>query len=54
MSSDQQGLVYIVFRTLFGGERAAASPWGEGATTLEWQVDSPPPFHTFDELPRVR
>jgi hypothetical protein len=33
---------------------AAANPWGEGATTLEWQVSSPPPFHTFEELPHVR
>ena len=26
---------------------------GEGATTLEWTVPSPPNFHTFDELPKV-
>ena len=31
-----------------------ANPWGEGATTLEWTVPSPPPFHTFNELPQVR
>ena len=24
--------------------------WGEGATTLEWTVSSPPPHHTFAEL----
>jgi len=45
---------YVVWRTFRRGERAAANPWGEGATTLEWQVSSPPPFHTFEELPRVR
>ncbi len=28
--------------------------WGEGATTLEWTVTSPPPHHTFQELPRIR
>ena len=45
---------YVVWATLRRGERAADNPWGEGATTLEWQVSSPPPFHTFEELPRVR
>jgi len=24
-----------------------------GATTLEWTLSSPPPFHTFNELPRI-
>ena len=33
---------------------AAQNPWGEGATTLEWTVASPPPFHTFEELPKVK
>jgi cytochrome c oxidase subunit 1 len=27
--------------------------WGEGATTLEWTVSSPPPFHTFNDLPQI-
>jgi cytochrome c oxidase subunit 1 len=31
---------------------ASKNPWGEGATTLEWTVSSPPNFHTFDELPK--
>ena len=45
--------VYIVFDTLLAGRRAAANPWGEGATTLEWRLPSPPPFHTYDELPVI-
>ncbi|MFC0217873.1 cytochrome c oxidase subunit 1 [Pseudochelatococcus lubricantis] len=34
-------------------ERAADNPWGEGATTLEWTLSSPPPFHQFETLPRI-
>jgi cytochrome c oxidase subunit I len=33
---------------------AGDSPWGEGATTLEWTLPSPPPFHQFETLPRGR
>ncbi|WP_372623168.1 cytochrome c oxidase subunit I [Falsiroseomonas sp.] len=45
---------WVVYATLRRGPEAAANPWGAGATTLEWQLSSPPPFHSFDELPRVR
>jgi cytochrome c oxidase subunit I len=31
-----------------------ANPWGEGATTLEWTLSSPPPTHQFNELPVVK
>ena len=30
------------------------NPWGEGATTLEWTLSSPPPHHQFNELPVVK
>ncbi|MCF6303374.1 MAG: cytochrome c oxidase subunit I, partial [Devosiaceae bacterium] len=30
------------------------NPWGEGATTLEWTLSSPPPFHQFETLPRIK
>ncbi len=33
--------------------KGVANPWGEGATTLEWTVSSPPPFHTFEKLPVI-
>jgi len=45
--------VFIVLHTLLIGRRVGANYWGEGATTLEWKVSSPPPFHSYEELPVV-
>ncbi|HTS91425.1 MAG TPA: cytochrome c oxidase subunit I [Stellaceae bacterium] len=45
--------VFIVLQTLLAGKRIGANPWGPGATTLEWTVSSPPPFHSYDELPVI-
>ncbi|TXM69531.1 cytochrome c oxidase subunit I [Methylobacterium sp. WL103] len=42
--------VILAFRSK---ERAADNPWGPGATTLEWTLSSPPPFHQFETLPRI-
>ena len=42
---------YILWKTLTSGEKAVDNPWGEGATTLEWTVASPAPFHTHEDLP---
>jgi cytochrome c oxidase subunit 1 len=39
--------------SLFAGRKAPNNPWGEGATTLEWTLSSPPPFHQFSTLPRI-
>ncbi|MFZ5834465.1 MAG: cytochrome c oxidase subunit I [Pseudomonadota bacterium] len=35
-------------------ERCADNPWGEYATTLEWTLSSPPPFHQFNVLPHIK
>jgi cytochrome c oxidase subunit I len=35
-------------------EKAANNPWGAGATTLEWTLSSPPPFHQFSTLPLIK
>jgi cytochrome c oxidase subunit I len=43
------GIIYAFVRK----QRALDNPWGEGATTLEWTLSSPPPFHQFNELPRI-
>ena len=45
---------YGMVRAFRRKEKAANNPWGAGATTLEWTLPSPPPFHQFDVLPRIR
>lgn len=42
-----------VIWSLIAGRKAEANPWGEGATTLEWTLSSPPPFHQFETLPII-
>ncbi|WP_019834000.1 cytochrome c oxidase subunit I [Sphingomonas sp. PR090111-T3T-6A] len=42
-----------VIYTFAAGKKAPANPWGEGATTLEWTLPSPPPYHQFETLPRI-
>ena len=42
-----------LFWSLFAGKKAPDNPWGEGATTLEWTLSSPPPFHQFSTLPKI-
>ena len=39
---------------LTAGRRAEGNYWGPGATTLEWTLSSPPPFHQFETLPHVK
>ena len=48
-------LVFIVGTlAAFAAKRKAAdNPWGVGATTLEWTLSSPPPFHTYETLPMI-
>ncbi|TAL32490.1 MAG: cytochrome c oxidase subunit I, partial [Alphaproteobacteria bacterium] len=45
--------VCLAVYTIFFGRKVSANYWGEGATTLEWQVSSPPPFHQFGIQPVV-
>ena len=49
-------IFFLVFmtRAYFSGAAASANPWGEGATTLEWTVPSPPAFHSYEELPQIK
>ena len=46
--------LYGVYDTFAKKRQISANPWGEGATTLEWQLPSPPPFHQWEQLPRIK
>ncbi len=46
--------IYGVIDAFVRKQKAADNPWGAGATTLEWTLSSPPPFHQFEVLPRVQ
>jgi len=45
---------YGVFEAFLRKRTAGANPWGVGATTLEWTLPSPPPFHQYNELPLIK
>ncbi len=45
--------LYIILEAYQAKRVAGDNPWGAGATTLEWTLPSPPPFHQFETLPRI-
>ena len=47
-------LLYIVIQTIKGGQKAAANVWDSNQGGLEWTVDSPAPFHTFETPPAFK
>ncbi|MCF6320283.1 MAG: cytochrome c oxidase subunit I [Rhizobiaceae bacterium] len=46
--------LYCVFEAFRKKRPAGDNPWGEGANTLEWQLSSPPPYHQWETLPRIK
>jgi cytochrome c oxidase subunit 1 len=46
--------LYHVWEAFRAKRVAGDNPWGVGATTLEWTLSSPPPFHQYETLPRIR
>src|SRR5262244_1425608 len=51
------GVIIFFFGLIeaFARKRVAGNnPWGAGATTLEGTLSSPPPFHQFETLPRIK
>ncbi|HYI65095.1 MAG TPA: cytochrome c oxidase subunit I [Allosphingosinicella sp.] len=50
------GMIFFflnIIWSLIAGRKAPDNQWGEGATTLEWTLSSPPPYHQFETLPKV-
>ncbi|MFZ4806001.1 MAG: cytochrome c oxidase subunit I [Hyphomicrobiaceae bacterium] len=49
-------IVFLIgtFLAFAARKRTVDNPWGEGATTLEWTLPSPPPFHQFETLPVIQ
>ncbi|MCC0054847.1 MAG: cytochrome c oxidase subunit I [Rhodobiaceae bacterium] len=45
--------LYCTFEAFRKKRIAGDNPWGESATTLEWTLSSPPPFHQFNTLPKI-
>jgi cytochrome c oxidase subunit 1 len=45
--------LYTVYDAFARKRLAGDNPWGVGATTLEWTLPSPPPFHSYETLPRI-
>ena len=46
--------LYIVIKTIKGGEKASDKVW-EGATGLEFEaLPSPAPYHSFNEAPAIK
>ena len=45
--------LYLLYEAFERKRVAGDNPWGVGATTLEWTLPSPPPFHTYETLPRI-
>ena len=46
--------IFVIFHTLKYGKKCPNNPWGEGATTLEWTLPSPPEFHSYEEIPVIK
>lgn len=46
--------LYVCYRVFRDKVPTGDNPWGKGADTLEWTVSSPPPFHCFEQQPKVK
>ena len=44
-------MLYTLISAVKNGEKAPANPWN--SSTLEWQIDSPPPLENFKNIPYI-
>tara|TARA_R110002096_G_scaffold49163_3_gene130229 strand:- start:54 stop:623 length:570 start_codon:yes stop_codon:yes gene_type:complete len=47
-------IIVMAYTLFFSKKKVGDNQWGEGANTLEWTLSSPPPFHQFNELPKIK
>lgn len=47
-------IVVLLYTLLNGVRHGSANPWNQYADTLEWTLPSPPPEHTFEQLPEQK
>jgi cytochrome c oxidase subunit 1 len=45
--------LYIIIKTIRGGKKADGKVW-EGAKGLEWELSSPPEFHSWSKTPEIK
>jgi cytochrome c oxidase subunit 1 len=53
MAASMAAFAALLVEAAIRRRRGEPNPWGEGATTLEWTLSSPPPYHQFNELPQM-
>jgi cytochrome c oxidase subunit 1 len=46
--------VYVVINCIRSGEKVSEKRVWEGADTLEWELPTPVPYHSFHEAPKIR
>lgn len=51
LGAAQVFFVINFFYSLFSGPRASKNPWEIG--TLEWSIESPPPYYNYKDVPKV-